>query len=126
MVTVWPQSFSGLWYADEYDKPVLTLPTPSECRRVSARPNQWLGRGRRCVTRVFLKPSVLVDLHVKGAGRAHGWPGALRLETDVRQQAHLPAGTRQWPRRVGVSSARGWRIHRTPTTDRSTTRRLRP
>ena len=24
------------------------------------------GRGRRCVTRVFLKPSVLVDLHVKG------------------------------------------------------------
>ena len=66
MVTVWPQTCSGLSYADEYDKPVLTLPTPSECMpSILARPDQWLGRGRRCVTRV-LKPSVLVDLHVKG------------------------------------------------------------
>ena len=31
---------------------------------ILSRPDQWLGRGRRCVTRVFLKPSVLVDLHV--------------------------------------------------------------
>ena len=29
-----------------------------------ARPDQWLCRERRCVTRVFLKPSVLVYLHV--------------------------------------------------------------
>ena len=47
-----------------YDKPVLTLPTLSGCRRFSLGPDQCLGRGRRCVTRVFLKPSVLVDLHV--------------------------------------------------------------
>ena len=64
MVTVRPQTCSGLSYADEYDKPVLTLPTPSECCRFSLGLISWLGRGRRCVTRVFLKPSVLVDLHV--------------------------------------------------------------
>ena len=44
MVTVRPQTFSGLWYADEYDKPVLTLPTPSECRRVLLDPTSgWVG-----------------------------------------------------------------------------------
>ena len=31
---------------------------------ILARPDQWLGRGRWYVTRVFLKPSVLVDLNV--------------------------------------------------------------
>ena len=31
---------------------------------ILSRPDQWLGRGRWYVTRVFLKPSVLVDLHV--------------------------------------------------------------
>ena len=35
MVTVRPQTCSSLSYAGEYDKPVLTLPTPSECRRFS-------------------------------------------------------------------------------------------
>ena len=44
MVTVRPQTFSGLWYADEYDKPVLTLSTPSECRRSSLGPiSGWIG-----------------------------------------------------------------------------------
>ena len=34
-VTVRPQTCSGLPYADEYDKPVLALPTPGECCRFS-------------------------------------------------------------------------------------------
>ena len=57
MVTVRPQTCSSLSYADEYDKPRRML-------SLLSRPDRWLGRGRRCVTRVFLKPSVLVDLHV--------------------------------------------------------------
>ena len=52
MVAVWPQTFSGLWYADEYDKPVLTLPTPSEYRRVLLDPTSgWVGGGG--VSRAF-------------------------------------------------------------------------
>ena len=44
MVTVRPQTCSGLSYADEYDKPVLTLPTPSEGRRFSLGPTSgWVG-----------------------------------------------------------------------------------
>ena len=44
MVTVRPQSFSGLSYADECDKPVLALPTPSECCRFSLDPIVgWVG-----------------------------------------------------------------------------------
>ena len=44
MVTVRPQSFSGLWYADEHGEPVLTLLTPSECRRFSLDPiSGWVG-----------------------------------------------------------------------------------
>ena len=35
MVTVRPWTCSGLSYADEYDKPVLALPTPGECCRFS-------------------------------------------------------------------------------------------
>ena len=69
---------------------------------ILSRPDQWLGRGRWYVTRVFLQAIRARRSPCGGAGRAHGWPGALRLETDVRQQAHLPAGTRQCPRRVGV------------------------
>ena len=45
MVTVRPQTCSGLSYADEYDKPVLTLPTPSECRRVLLGPTSGWVRG---------------------------------------------------------------------------------
>ena len=44
MVTVRPQIFPGLSYADEYDKHVLALPTPSECRRSSLGPiSGWVG-----------------------------------------------------------------------------------
>lgn len=64
MVTVRPQTCSGLSYADEYDKPVLALPTPGECCRFSlGLIVGWVGGVG--VSRAFsCKPSVLVDLHV--------------------------------------------------------------